>query len=252
MIPVQPGKAVLLYPQWIPGDHAPTNELKRLAGLRIEAAGKRLDWTRNPDDFYSMTVDVPAGVTHLDIEFQNLLPLETTGSDAFLGRKLLDVQWQGALLYPAGYFMSRIDVDASLKLPRPGNTAARCARRRRWGGDVHFERVSLETLVDSPVFAGKHFKRVELDAVAPARSLSTSWPTTTPISRSRTPRSRRTASSCARPTACSAPATSPTTTCCWPSARRTTSSAWNTISPARTAPSRATSRTGTRTRSSAT
>jgi predicted metalloprotease with PDZ domain len=165
-IPVQPGKVVLLYPQWIPGNHAPTNELKRLAGLRIEAAGRRLDWTRNPDDFFSMTVDVPAGVTHLDIEFQHLLPQEPTGSDAFMGRNLLDVEWQGALLYPAGYFMSRIEVDASLKLPPTWQYGSALRAASAAGGDVHFERVSLETLVDSPVFAGKHFKRVELDAGA--------------------------------------------------------------------------------------
>ena len=32
---------------------------------------------------------------------------------------------------------------------------------------MHFERVSLETLLDSPVFAGPHFKRVDLDPGGP-------------------------------------------------------------------------------------
>ena len=162
-IPVQPGRMTLLYPQWIPGNHAPTNELKRLAGLRIEAAGKRLDWVRDPDDFYALDVDVPAGVARLDLEFQQLLPMEPSGSDPFLGRNLLDVQWQGAVLYPAGHYASRIAVDPSLKLPAGWQygTALRAASAN--GADVHFERVSLETLIDSPVFAGKYFKRVDLD-----------------------------------------------------------------------------------------
>ena len=162
-IPARPGRLTLLYPQWIPGNHAPTNELKRLAGLQITAAGKRLDWVRNPDDFHALTVDVPAGVAAIDLAFQQVLPQEPSGSDPFLGRSLLDVQWQGSVLYPAGHYAARIEVDPSLKLPagwRYG-TALRAASTS--GDDVHFERVSLETLVDSPVFAGKHFKRFDLD-----------------------------------------------------------------------------------------
>ena len=165
-IPATPGRAVLLYPQWIPGQHAPTNELKRLAGLRIEAGGKRLDWTRNPDDFFSMTVDVPAGADHLDIEFQQLLPQEPTGADAFMGRNLLDVEWQGALLYPAGHAVSRIAVDATLKLPPAWQYGSALRAASTTGAEVRFERVSLETLIDSPVLAGRHFRRVALDADA--------------------------------------------------------------------------------------
>ena len=162
-IPVQPGRMTLLYPQWIPGNHAPTNELKRLAGLRIVAAGKRLDWVRNPDDFYALTVDIPAGVNSLDLEFQQLLPQGPTGSDPFLGRNLLDVQWQGSVLYPAGYYATRIAVEPSLKLPAGWQYGTALRARPASGADVHFERVSLDTLIDSPVFAGKHFKRVDLD-----------------------------------------------------------------------------------------
>ena len=60
-LPVRPGRLVLLYPLWIPGNHAPTNEVKRLTGLRIEAAGKVLPWQRDPDHFDAFLVDVPAG-----------------------------------------------------------------------------------------------------------------------------------------------------------------------------------------------
>ena len=162
-IPVQAGRLTLLYPQWIPGTHAPTNELKRLAGLQITAAGRRLDWARNPDDFYALTVDVPAGATSIDLTFQQLLPQEPTGSDPFLGRHLLDVQWQGAVLYPAGHYAGRIEVDPGLKLPAGWHYGTALRARSASGDDVHFERVSLETLVDSPVLAGKHFKRVDLD-----------------------------------------------------------------------------------------
>ena len=162
-IPVRPGRAVLLYPQWIFGNHAPTNELTHLAGLHVKAGGQELAWTRNPDDFFAFSVDVPPGVAELDLEFQQLLPRDGTGSDPFMNRNLMDLQWQGAVLYPAGHYASRIPVDARLRLPAGWQYGSALRAASASDGDVHFERVSLETLLDSPVFAGKHFKRVDLD-----------------------------------------------------------------------------------------
>jgi predicted metalloprotease with PDZ domain len=162
-IPAKPGRTHLLYPQWIFGNHAPTNELGRLADLRIEADGKRLAWTHRPDDLFAFDVDVPAGVDHLDVTFQQLLPHEADGSDPFMNRNLMDLQWQGILLYPAGYYASRIPVDASLRLPASWQFGSALRAASTSGADVHFERVSLETLLDSPVLAGKHFKRIDLD-----------------------------------------------------------------------------------------
>jgi len=162
-LPVQAGPLTLLYPQWIPGNHAPTNHVKRLAALRIEANGKPLAWRRNPDNFHALSVDVPAGVSRLDLQFQQVLPAEAAGYDAYIGRKIIDVQWQGAVLYPAGHYASRIEVDASLRLPAgwQHGSALRPAASAR--DELRFERVSLETLLDSPVFAGMHAKRVDLD-----------------------------------------------------------------------------------------
>ena len=165
-IPVRAGPLTLLYPQWIPGNHAPTNELKRLAGLHIAAGGKPLAWVRKPDDFFALGIEVPAGATSIDVEFQQLLPQEPDGSDPFLARTLLDMQWQGAVLYPAGYYASRIQVDPSLKLPAGWGYGSALRPVSAAGAVVRFEPVSLETLVDSPVLAGLHFKRVALDAGA--------------------------------------------------------------------------------------
>ena len=165
-LPVRPGRLVLLYPQWIPGNHAPTNEVKRLTGLRIEAAGKALPWRRDPDHFHAFIVDVPQGAATLDITFQQVLPLEPTGSDPLLTRRFIGIQWQGALLYPAGHDVSRIEVDATLRLPtgwQHGSALRPLGAAGQDSGDVRFERVSLETLVDSPVFAARHAKRIELD-----------------------------------------------------------------------------------------
>ena len=41
-IPVQAGPLTLWYPQWIPGNHAPTGPINQLAGLAISGNGARI------------------------------------------------------------------------------------------------------------------------------------------------------------------------------------------------------------------
>lgn len=162
-LPVRPGPLTLLYPLWIPGHHGPVNEVKRLAGLRIEAAGKTLPWRRDAEHLHAFLVDVPEGVDSLALSFTQLLPLQPTGSDAMLGRQLANITWHGALLYPAGHHVSRIAVDARLRLPAGWQHGSALRVARQSGNELQFERVSLETLVDSPVFAGRHARRIVLD-----------------------------------------------------------------------------------------
>ncbi len=61
-IPVQAGPLVLLFPEWLPGNHGPTGPIDKLAGLRIAAGGKTLAWTRDPVDVHAFHVDVPRGI----------------------------------------------------------------------------------------------------------------------------------------------------------------------------------------------
>jgi hypothetical protein len=41
-IPVKSGEITLLYPQWLPGTHSPSNSIGNLAGLVITANGNRV------------------------------------------------------------------------------------------------------------------------------------------------------------------------------------------------------------------
>src|SRR5690242_3505829 len=50
---VKPGPLTLSYPKWIPGDHGPTGPIETMIGLRIEADGKRIAWSRDVFDMYS-------------------------------------------------------------------------------------------------------------------------------------------------------------------------------------------------------
>lgn len=69
---VSAGHMVLLFPKWLPGNHSPTGQLDKLAGLHIRAGGEELAWTRDPVDVYAFHIDVPAGAKALDIDLQFL------------------------------------------------------------------------------------------------------------------------------------------------------------------------------------
>ena len=70
-LPVKAGPLTLLYPQWIPGDHSPTGPIAMLAGLRITANGKPLLWKRDKYNVYAFHLDVPQGVSSLDVSYQS-------------------------------------------------------------------------------------------------------------------------------------------------------------------------------------
>lgn len=170
-IPVQPGRVVLLYPQWLPGNHAPRGPIEQLAGLSIRAAGSVLAWRRDPLDVYRFEVDVPRGVRELAVEFQVATPQASDQGRVVMTNGVLGVQWNQVVLYPAGVAAADIPVRASLRLPE-GWTYASALRPAAGGatepaGWHRFAETSLEVLVDSPLFAGQHLQRYDL---APAGS----------------------------------------------------------------------------------
>jgi predicted metalloprotease with PDZ domain len=168
-LPVRPGPLKLYLPHWIPGNHSPTGEPARLAGLKISARDKPLPWSRDPLDMSSFRLTVPSGVSTLDIEFQHLSPVARDSGRVVVTREMLNVQWQPLILYPAGYEARGISVQASLRLPPEWGYGSALRAAGQDQGVVQFKPVSLETLVDSPVFAGRYFRRVELEPADSAR-----------------------------------------------------------------------------------
>ena len=59
---VKAGPMVLLYPAWLPGNHAARGQIEKLAGLVIKANGRTIPWTRDPVDVFAFHIEVPAGV----------------------------------------------------------------------------------------------------------------------------------------------------------------------------------------------
>ena len=50
----------LVYPKWIPGNHAPTGPIADLVNLRFTADGKSVAWARDPVDMFRFHIPVPA------------------------------------------------------------------------------------------------------------------------------------------------------------------------------------------------
>jgi predicted metalloprotease with PDZ domain len=161
-IPVKAGALTLLYPQWIPGDHSPTGPIAMLAGLQVSANGKPLKWKRDEYNVYAFHLDVPEGVASLDVAFQYMSG--RTDNEGFeITDRMMDMEWSKVSLYPAGYFTRGITFAPSLKLA-PGWQAGTALETASQSGDtVTYKPVTFNNLVDSPVYAGKYFKRVDLN-----------------------------------------------------------------------------------------
>ncbi len=163
-IPVAgPGPLTLLYPQWLPGEHGPNGPIDQFAGLTVHAGGQAVEWKRDTVEISAFHVTVPAGVQQLDLDFQFVTPIEGKVGRIVVTPNMLNLEWNTVVLYPAGYFASRITVDADLKLPESWGfgTALEAAATDR--NVTRFKPVSLDTLVDSPIFAGRYFKQLDLD-----------------------------------------------------------------------------------------
>jgi predicted metalloprotease with PDZ domain len=159
-IPVQAGALTLLYPQWIPGDHSPTGPIAMLAGLKLTANGQRLMWKRDKYNVYAFHLDVPAGASTLDADFQYLSPRD---SGFEITDRMMDMEWSKVSLYPAGHFSRDITVAPSVTLAEGWRLGTALETASRSGDTITFKPVTFNNLIDSPVYAGKYFSRVDLN-----------------------------------------------------------------------------------------
>ncbi|HKQ88472.1 MAG TPA: alpha/beta hydrolase-fold protein [Candidatus Acidoferrales bacterium] len=163
-IPVKPGPLTLVYPEWIPGEHQPSGPIIEMAGLKIMANGKMISWRRDLFDMYALHVDVPAGASPLDVNFDFLLSPNTSGysagasATAFLNL----VSWNQLVLYPKGEDAANVTVVPTLKVPAGWKFGTALPVTKQGGDTIDFSPVSLETLIDSPVITGRYFRAIDL------------------------------------------------------------------------------------------
>ena len=165
------GDAVLRYPKWLPGRHGPNGPIQRVAGLVLAANGTPLAWRRDPLDVYAFHVAIPADAPALEVDFDYLAPTSPRVGHPELSDDLSIVEWISITLYPTGYFARQVPVAASLVLPAGWTFASALEIESGDGARATFKRVSLETLLDSPVYAARHFAQLDLDpgAAVPVR-----------------------------------------------------------------------------------
>jgi predicted metalloprotease with PDZ domain len=166
-MPVKPGPLTLVYPKWIPGNHRPAGPIANVAGVKMEAGGQTLAWQRDPVDMYAFHVDVPAGVNELQVSLDTITNDGSAGaSGPSATTNVLDLNWNQVMLYPQGASSDEVEVSSSVSLPsgwKFGTALPREKMGTSGGNSLEvFKPVSLTTLVDSPLIAGDHYRKIEL------------------------------------------------------------------------------------------
>ena len=161
-IPVKAGTLVLLYPQWGPGRHSPFRNLVRFAGLKLSVQGKAISWKRDLEDMFAFHLTVPAGVGEIKAEFRYLTVTAPAPGRQEISNNILDLQFTGLVLYPAGYKMDGIQITATVRLPDGWKSTTALEPSGANGSVITYRKTDLTTLVHSPVMAGSHFKQFDL------------------------------------------------------------------------------------------
>lgn len=162
-IPVAAGPMTLLYPKFLPGNHAPTGPIQLVSGVTITGEGRRIEWLRDTLDPYAFHFDVPDGVSEIVVEFEWLTQPDGSQWRVTMTNEIVNLQWEKALLYPAGYPHSRITFRPSVRLPAGWGYGTAMETVTYENGVATFAPISVEMLADSPMFAGAHTRRIDLD-----------------------------------------------------------------------------------------
>ncbi len=170
-MPATPGTMTVVYPKWIPGEHEPSGPVVDVAGLVFRAGGTVLPWRRDDVDMFAIRVEVPAGVSELEVTLDLLSPppeMEGFSGGASATANLALLSWNQVVFYPQGTDPRNLPTLASVKLP-PGWTLSTALTPLSGtapdNSRIAFAPVSLKRLVDSPVLTGAHLREIPLGTV---------------------------------------------------------------------------------------
>ncbi len=162
-IPAHAGEMALVFPKFIPGNHRPSGPIAALTGIRMEAEGRPLAWQRDSVESYEFHVNVPAGVNTLEVALDAITTQDSAGAGGpAASSNLLDLNWNAVVLYPKGARSDDVNFAPSITLPPGWKFGTALTATHTAGDDVEFAPVSLTTLVDSPLIAGVHYRKIEL------------------------------------------------------------------------------------------
>lgn len=166
-IPVTAGmrNLTLLFPEWLPGNHAARGPINLVSRFSFTANGKPLEWKRNPLDVYQIDVALPEGAQEVVVEFVHTSPVTGSEGRVTMTQEMLNLQWEKMSFYPAGHYTRRNAFEPTVTFPEGWQVFTALDGMRRSGDTVTWQQVDYETLVDSPIFAGKYAKQWSLDPV---------------------------------------------------------------------------------------
>jgi len=157
VLPVKPGPLTLYYPKWIPGEHGPNGPIANLTGLKFEADGKTIPWTRDLLDVFTFHIDIPAGTSHLHADYDFIEPDGNSATDT-----LMVLEWNNVILYPAGTPAEQLTYEAKLITPEGWKYGTSLPVAKEAGNQISFEPISLDLLVDSPVITGEFYRAIDI------------------------------------------------------------------------------------------
>jgi len=141
----------------------PAGQVDDIADLRITADGQALRWVRNTANTHAFEVEVPVGAASVEVVFKWLTPIDGAQGRVVITDEMLNIQWEKAILYPAGHVSRQITVQPTLRLPTGWQYGTALDTRSFQNGVAVFAPITLEHLADSPVFAGAHYRQIDLD-----------------------------------------------------------------------------------------
>jgi predicted metalloprotease with PDZ domain len=171
-LPADTRQLTLLYPEWLPGNHSPKGPINLVSDVRFLVDGKPVAWKRNPLDVYAFDLTLPAGAKAVTAQFVHTSPVTGSEGRVTMTQEMLNLQWEKMSFYPAGHYTRRIAVKPTVKVPGGWTVYTALDGQSRSGDTVTWKPVDYETLVDSPIFAGKYAQQwqigdnVRLDVVA--------------------------------------------------------------------------------------
>src|SRR5690606_16435654 len=95
-------------------------------------------------------------------EFDYLTPTGGGQGRVVMTPNMLNLQFLSAALYPAGHYTHRIMVDPRVTYPTGWTAFTALHEDGRSGDTVDYKDVPFDILVDSPVYAGRYAKNIDL------------------------------------------------------------------------------------------
>ena len=133
------------------GFPASIRPLANVAGVEISGNGQRIAWRRDLIDMHTLHLDMPQGVSRIELKFQFPSPSSggEFGQSVSATSRLVDLEWNQVVFYPAGHYSRAISLRPRIKLPPGWQFGSALQATATQDGTVQFAPVGLNTLVDS-------------------------------------------------------------------------------------------------------